>query len=113
MCKQHLRWSKYQGLSYDGITAHTVIVAVAYMILAVQHREETDDRTIGELFYLMVSELSDLTFTEAISYLITLFQDILAKEGALEEDIINDILSRFIAKLPTHYKNRFLNDSTS
>ena len=33
MCKSHLRLAKYQGISYDGIFAHSVTVAVAYMIL--------------------------------------------------------------------------------
>ena len=46
VCKQHLRWSK----EFGGITAHTVL----YMILAVQHLEEIDDRAIGTLFYIMV-----------------------------------------------------------
>ena len=41
ICKQYLRLSKYQGLSYDGIFAHTITVAVSYLILAVQHREQT------------------------------------------------------------------------
>ena len=113
MCKQHLRLAKYQGISYDGITAHTVTVAVGYMILAVQNREETDPRTIGELFFLMVSELSDLTFAEAISYLVSLFKDALENEEALEEEIINEILSQFITKLPTHYKSRFLGMESS
>jgi len=35
ICKQHLRLAKYQGLSYYGIFAHTVTVAVSYLILAI------------------------------------------------------------------------------
>ena len=111
MCKQHLRLAKYQGISYDGITAHTVMVAVAYMILAVQHREDVDDRTIGELFFLMLSELADLTFTEAIFYLVSLFKDALQNENFLEDTIIDNILSQFISQLPTLYKHIFLNTS--
>lgn len=66
MCKQYLRLAKYQGLFYGGILAHTALVAIGYSILAVQHREQEDDRTLGELFYLMADELSDITFAEAI-----------------------------------------------
>ncbi|WP_353949125.1 transposase [Sporolactobacillus sp. Y61] len=66
MCKQYLRLAKYQGLSYDGIFAHTACVAIGYSLLAVKHREQEDDRTLGELFYLMVDELAYITFTEAI-----------------------------------------------
>ena len=46
MCKSHLRFSKYQGISYDDIFAHSVTVAVGYMIFAVQHREENYDHTM-------------------------------------------------------------------
>ncbi|MCF1686290.1 transposase, partial [Tetragenococcus halophilus] len=58
MCKQYLKLAKYQGISYDGIFAHTTLVAIGYMILAVQERESKDDRTLGELFYLLIDELS-------------------------------------------------------
>ena len=78
------------------------------MILALQQREESDDRSIGGLFYLMVSELSDLTFAEAIAFLVTLFKDAFEKEESLEELLINDILDQFFQKLPAHYKNKFL-----
>ncbi|WP_317939557.1 transposase, partial [Tetragenococcus halophilus] len=74
ICKQHLRLAKYQGLSYDGIFAHTITVAVSYLILAVQHREQADERTMGELFYLMIEELSDISFSEAIVQLLELFK---------------------------------------
>ncbi|MED4536936.1 transposase, partial [Heyndrickxia coagulans] len=76
MCKQYLRLAKYQGLSYDGIFAHTALVAIGYSILAVQHREQVDDRTLGKLFYLMVDELTDITFAEAIQQLIDLFKSL-------------------------------------
>lgn len=100
ICKQHLRLSKYQGLSYDGIFAHTITVAVSYLILAVQHREQSDDRTMGELFYLMIEELSDITFSEAITQLLELFTEVVANEMVLSEEILNNIINQFIQKLP-------------
>ena len=108
MCKSHLRLGKYQGISYDGIFAHSVIVMVGYMILAVKHRQETDDRTIGDLFYLLVTELSDISFAEAIQLLLNLFRDALESEKHLDEKIINGFLSQFLEYLPAHYKNRFI-----
>ncbi|MCF1623216.1 transposase, partial [Tetragenococcus koreensis] len=78
MCKQYLKLAKYQGLSYDGIFAHTTLVAVAYMILAVQERESKDDRTLGELFYLLLDELSEFSVAEAILQLLDLFQEAFA-----------------------------------
>lgn len=52
-----------------------------YDSLSPTHHEETDKRTIGELFYLMVSELNDLTFAEAIAYLVNIFK------GAFEKKV--------------------------
>uniref|UniRef100_UPI0024E16978 transposase n=1 Tax=Tetragenococcus halophilus TaxID=51669 RepID=UPI0024E16978 len=100
ICKQHLRLAKYKGLSYDGIFAHTITVAVSYLILAVQHREQADERTMGELFYLMIEELSDISFSEAIVQLLELFKEVFANEMILSEETLNNIMSQFIQKLP-------------
>lgn len=100
MCKQHLRLAKYQGLAYDGIYAHTVTVAISYLILAVQHREQTDDRTIGELFFYAVQELQDLTFVEAIQYLLELFEAVFEKETSLDSETVTGVLHSFLLKLP-------------
>uniref|UniRef100_UPI002FBE8D2A IS4 family transposase n=1 Tax=Sporolactobacillus sp. KGMB 08714 TaxID=3064704 RepID=UPI002FBE8D2A len=106
MCKQYLRLAKYQGLSYDGIFAHTACVAIGYSLLAVQHREQEDDRTLGELFYLMVDELADVTYIEAIQQLITLFQEAFEDEPALSEGAIDTIVESFLEKLPTSYRKQ-------
>lgn len=106
ICKQHLRLAKYQGLSYDGIFAHTVTVAVSYLVLAVQHREQADDRTMGELFYLMIEELSDISFSEAIIQLLELFKEVFENELVLSEETLNNIMDQFIQKLPKATQNQ-------
>lgn len=108
MCKQYLHLSKYQGISYDGIFAHTVLVATSYLILSLRQREEVDDRTIGELFYLTVDELADLTFVEAIRVLITLFQDAFSTESILERSILDNILEKFIGQLPQSVQKQLM-----
>ena len=106
MCKQYLQLSKYQGLFYDGIFAHTTLVCVSYTLLSVQHRQANDDRTIGELFYLMVSELADLTFEEAIFQLLELFREALKEEMILSESVLQDILEKFLSLLPKESQMR-------
>ncbi|RYL96465.1 transposase [Sporolactobacillus sp. THM7-7] len=101
MCKQYLRLAKYQGLSYDGIFAHTACVAIGYSLLAVQHREQEDDRTLGELFYLMVDELADISLAEAIRQLLDLFQEAFKDEYVLSEKVMDQIIEKFLGKLPT------------
>ena len=106
MCKQYLQLAKYQGLSYDGIFAHTTLVCVSDTLLSVQHRQSSDDRTIGDLFYLMISELADLTFEEAIFQLLEMFQEALNEEMVLSVNILDDILEKFLAMLPKATQNR-------
>ena len=48
-------------LSYDAMTAHVSIVFTRYMFLAVEQHESKDDLSLGELFYLSVDELPDMT----------------------------------------------------
>ncbi|GMG62518.1 hypothetical protein TEHAB4_22700 [Tetragenococcus halophilus] len=55
---------------------------------------------MGELFYLMIEELSDISFSEAIVQLLELFKEVFANEMILSEETLNNIMSQFIQKLP-------------
>ena len=35
-------------------------------MLAVQKRDNEDERTLGELFYLAIDEMADITFSESM-----------------------------------------------
>ena len=49
MCKSYLSLSKeFQGRSYDMMTAHTTIVFMRYIMLALEARNSTDHRTVGD-----------------------------------------------------------------
>lgn len=67
-CKQYLKMLKEcNSPSFDAFTCHLAIVAVRYMILSVRHRESSDDRTIGDLFWLFTAEVSEITFILCIA----------------------------------------------
>ncbi len=51
-------------------------------------------------FYLMIEELSDISFSEAIVQLLELFKEVFANEMILSEETLNNIMSQFIQKLP-------------
>ncbi|GMG62469.1 hypothetical protein TEHAB4_22170 [Tetragenococcus halophilus] len=55
---------------------------------------------MGELFYLMIEELSDISFSEAIVQLLELFKEVFANEMILSEETLNNIMSQLIQKLP-------------
>ena len=42
----------------------------AFMLLAVSKRDNEDDRTLGELFYIMISEVADITYHESMQIIV-------------------------------------------
>ena len=77
-CKTYLKLRKEcRSLSYDAMTAHVAIVFTRYMILSVFQRHDEDKRALGELFYLMMAELEDITFNESMMILVeAMFQSV-------------------------------------
>ena len=91
VCKSYLRLEKdCRALSYGAMTAHVSIVLLRYMFLALEQRESKDDRSIGELFYLSIDELSDICYIEAARLLMVLFAARLQERMILAE--VEDLL---------------------
>ena len=68
--KQYLTLDKSQAQSYDGQCGYIAVTAITYDLLAWQERQNTDDKIIGDLFYLMNESLPDIKFIDALVYLI-------------------------------------------
>jgi hypothetical protein len=86
MAKQHLKLAKeIQCRDFDALIAHTSIVFMRYMFLAYQCRIETDQRTLGDLFYCCCDEVSDISFIEALYRILTLASGQLKKIGSFCE----------------------------
>ena len=63
-CKSTLNLiGECRSLSYDALTAHVAIVYTRYMLLALEQRKDEDQRTLGELFFFLVDEMTDITFS--------------------------------------------------
>ena len=52
------------------------VTAITYDLLAWQERQSTDDKTMGDWFYLMNESLPDIKFVDALVYLISAFKKI-------------------------------------
>ena len=106
-CKSTLLLTKgYHGLSYDALTAYIAIVFVRYMLLAVSKRDNEDERTIGELFYLMVSEVADLTYSESMLMIATAMLEAVQGMFRLTDAQMDELMERFMNNLPEHLRNR-------
>ena len=102
--KQYLALNKSQIQSYDGQCGYIAVTALTYDLLAWQERQSTDDRTLGDLFYLMNEALPDLAFEEALVYLHTALKEAKAEISATVEQILDN----FIKLLPVFIQKQLL-----
>jgi DDE superfamily endonuclease len=103
--KSLLRLQKeFQGRSYDLLVSHTTIVFSRYILLAWQHRQSTDHRTLGGLFHLLCDEVSQLDWAIALQQLIDLIEDVAKKANKKITAFIQTQLKQWIAGLPSYIK---------
>jgi len=96
--KQYLRLNKSQIQSYDGQVAQITITALTFILLAWQERQSKDDRTLGDLFYLMNDALPEIKFIEALVYLLKTLE-------SHETVFLNQTISQFMNYLPENIQN--------
>lgn len=105
MSKTYLKLAKeFEGRSYDMMFAHTTIVCMRYIMLALEVRNETDYRTIGPLFHALCDEMKDKTFTEAMVYIIDLLKQAMTEVLHLSEDKLHGVFEYFLLRLPSYYQ---------
>jgi hypothetical protein len=101
VCKSYLKLSKEcQSLSYDAMTAHIAIVFSRYMMLAVENRQSIDIRTMGEIFYLISDELSDITWIEAFNLIMQALMEAISDKLSLTSKQLDELLNNFLVLLP-------------
>ena len=101
VCKSYLKLSKEcRSLSYDAMTAHAAIVFTRYMLLSVENRKYADDRTLGQMFYLLVDEMADITWIQAIHMLMEVFITTIKDKLSLTSKQLDQLLEAFIMALP-------------
>lgn len=107
VCKSYLNLgSEFQGLSYDTITAHTAVVMVRYMILALEKRQNEDPRALGELFFFFYDEIADIQFSQALELILSLIENVLEEALFLTHKQVSKLIDAFIAKVPKHFKEK-------
>ena len=103
--KSLLRLQKeFQGRSYDLLISHTTIVFSRYILLAWQHRQSTDPRTFGGLFYLLCDEVGTLDWVVALQQLVEMMSEIANQVGKKLSAMIQSQLQHWISALPNYIK---------
>ncbi len=102
-CKSYLHLAKEcRSLSYDALTAHVSVVFVRYMMLAVTQRCNTDDKTVCELFYRLMDELDDITFSQSMRIIIDALMDTVMEHFHITEQQLEDFTTSFVQRLPKY-----------
>ncbi|HWR09474.1 IS4 family transposase [Sporomusa sp.] len=103
--KSLLRLQKeFQGRSYDMLVSHTTIVFARYILLSWQHRQQSDERTLGGLFLSMCDELSNLEWAVALQQLLEILNDVSKKVKKSVVKLIKSQLQHWFAGLPSYIK---------
>ena len=113
-CKSFLNLgSEYHGLSYDALTAHVALVFTRYMLMSVAKRDDEDERTLGELFYFMVDEAADITFSQSMKILPDAMPASIRTVFQASEEQINTFMNDFISRLPEYMQKSLLADTAA
>jgi len=73
------------------MVSHTTIVFTRYIILEWIRRNRKDQKTYGELFFMLCEDIQDMDLTNALQSLMALFVEHI---GALSADITSFIKSK-------------------
>ena len=102
-CKSYLHLVKEcRSISYDALTAHVSIVFTRYMMLSVTQRCNTDDKTICELYFRLMDELDDITFSQSMRIIIDALMETVMEYFHITEQQLEEFTSRFVQRLPKY-----------
>ena len=102
-CKSYLHLVKEcRSLSYDALTAHVSIVFTRYMMLSVTQRYNTDDKTICELYFHLMDELDDITFSQSMRIIIDALMEAVMEYFHITERQLEEFTSNFVQRLPRY-----------
>lgn len=107
-CKSMLNLiEECHSLSYDALTAHVAIVFTRYMLLAMEQRENEDQRTLGELFFFLVDGMADITFSRSLGILMDALMASLQEILKLSDEQLTAFTTDFEARLPEYLRSAF------
>ena len=92
--------SEFQSRSFDAIVSHTTIVFTRYIVLEWIRRNKNDQKTYGELFFMLCEDIQDMDLTHALQGLLSLFTDIVSNTSAEITELIKSKVSNWMQSQP-------------
>ena len=75
------------------------------MLLAMEQRQNEDQRTLGKLFFLLVDEMADITFNRSLGILMAALMASLQEILKLSDEQLTAFTADFEARLPEYLRN--------
>ena len=75
------------------------------MLLAMEQRQNEDQRTIGELFFFLVDEMPDITFCRSLGILMDALMASLQEILKLSNEQLTTFTADFETRLPKYLRN--------
>lgn len=97
---------EFQGKSYDSMVAHTSIVFIRYIMLSLECRNSTDERSLGGMFFNCCDEIKDITLIESLRRILVILEDFLNQLSLLSEREVDDLMMKFFNSLPSCFRCR-------
>ena len=72
------------------------------MMLSVAQRRNTDDKTLCELFFCLMDELDDITFSQSMQIIINALMDSVMEHFHITEQELEKFTASFIQRLPKY-----------
>jgi hypothetical protein len=92
--------TEFQSRSYNAMVSHTAIVFTRYTILEWIRRNQNDQKTYGELFFMLCDDIQDMDLTTALQGLMSLFTDIVSNVSAEITEMLKSKLNDWKASQP-------------
>ena len=89
--------TEFQSHNYGAMVSHTTIVFTRYIILEWIRRNQNDQKTYGELFFMFCDDIQDMDLTSALQSLMALFVEHILTLSADITSIIKCKISEWIA----------------
>ena len=105
-CKSTLNLvSECHSLSYDALTAHVAIVFARYLMVALEQRKSEDNRTLGEIFFLLSNELEDISFRHSMQILMEAMLASIGEIFNVTDEQMSAFIEDFVLRLPTYLQD--------
>jgi hypothetical protein len=101
--------SEFQGRSYDMMIAHTTIVMTRFILTEWLRREENDQKTFGELFFICCDDIQDMDLITALQNLINFVLDWANEVKSVSVNMVKNQLQQWISRQAAFIKALFSN----